>query len=366
MSAPRVGILGAGQLARMAAIAAARLGVEVRVWDPSPAGCARPVAARYDHAPWDEPGAAARFADGLDAVSVETENVPAELLERLAELVPVRPGAQSVRIAQDRALEKRAADACRIACAPRAIIASLADLEAARGALSGRLVLKTCRSGYDGKGQRVVGDPAKLGDAWRALGGVRCLAESWIDFEREISVVLARGHDGQTAAYPIAANDHTRDHVLRATTAPAPDLAPALALEAERAALALADELDHVGVLAVEFFVARDGALLFNEMAPRPHNSGHWTIEGCATSQFENQIRAALGWPLGSTEALFACRMTNLLGDEALDVSLRSLGARHSLHLYGKEVRPGRKVGHINVRTGPPAPDRRDAPRPTR
>jgi 5-(carboxyamino)imidazole ribonucleotide synthase len=341
----RIGILGGGQLGRMTALAAARLGYRTVVLCPEPDGPASQVTDTAITASYDDPDALAQFADSADVVTLEFENLPAAALEALAARVPVRPGAGVLRVSQDRLLEKRFALDNDVATADFAPVDGVADLEAAFGRLGGPLIVKTRRFGYDGKGQvRVEG--AEAAAAIEALAGAPAIAERVVDFEREISVLVARGVDGTTATYDPVENRH-ENHILRTTVAPA-DIPAALADEAREIGRRLATALDLVGLLAIELFVARDGRLLFNEMAPRPHNSGHWTIDACAVSQFEMLVRAVCGLPLGSPERHSDAEMTNLLGDEAADWPRLLAEPNACLHLYGKaEARPGRKMGHV-------------------
>ncbi len=342
----RIGILGGGQLGRMTALAAARLGYRTVVLCPEPDCPASQVTDATITAPYEDPAALAQLADAADVVTLEFENLPVEALELLAARVPVRPGAGVLRISQDRLLEKRFARDNGVATADFEPVDSAADLAAAFERLGGPLIVKTRRFGYDGKGQVRVERAADAPAAIEALAGAPAIAEAVVDFEREVSVIVGRGPDGGVAIYDPVENRH-ENHILRTTLAPA-DLPPDRAEAARAIGRRLAEALDLVGLLAIELFVARDGRLLFNEMAPRPHNSGHWTIDACAVSQFEMLVRAVCGLPLGSAERHADAEMTNLLGDEAADWP-RLLAEPHTcLHLYGKaEARPGRKMGHV-------------------
>ncbi len=326
-----VGIIGGGQLGRMLALAGIPLGVRCIVVEPGddpPAG----AVAEVIQAPFDDGGALALLATRCDVVTMELEHVPAGALACLAEDVPVRPSPAAVTVAQDRRAEKEAFAAAGIPTA------AWADQPMAFPAGT---VVKRRMGGYDGRGQVVV---AAGGPVDGALDG-DCISEELVRFDRELSIVAARAVDGSVACYPVVENRHA-DGILRTTVAPAPRLAAARQAEAEAIAVALAEALDYVGVLAVELFEV-GGTLLANEMAPRVHNSGHWTIEGAATSQFEQHLRAVCGWPLGSTEAR-PTAMVNLIGSlPDVDAVLAVPGAH--LHLYGKAPRPARKIGHVTV-----------------
>jgi len=366
-----LGVLGGGQLGRMFVHAAQRLGFKVMVLEPDPGSPAAAAADRHVQAPYDDAAALVTLATACAAITTEFENVPSDSLARLAAAGrPVAPAAQAVRICQHRAHEKAAFVLAGVPCAPHALIESPADLAAAiddRRETSPLLpgILKTASLGYDGKGQRVVADAAALRSAWQALGGVPCVLEAKLALRQEISVVVARGRDGALVNLPVQQNLH-RGGILAVTQVPAPDVAPALALQAVEQAAKMAAALDYVGVLCVEFFVTEDGsatgALVANEMAPRPHNSGHWSIDGCDLSQFELQVRTLAGWPLNPPRAHSAAVMLNLLGDlwsadgtpPDWPAVLALPGV--ALHLYGKaEARPGRKMGHLTVTAAEPA-----------
>ena len=367
---PALGVMGGGQLGRMFVHAAQALGLRVAVLDPdphSPAG-----AAANAHVPsgyLDAQGLQALAAQ-CDAVTTEFENVPAEALEQLARQVHVAPAARAVRICQDRALEKAHFVASGVPCAPHAVIADEAGLAAVDEALF-PAVLKTARLGYDGKGQAAVADRAALAPAWRQLGGVPCVLEKRLPLHREISVIVARGRDGALVHLPVQQNLH-RDGILAVTQVPAPDISGALAERAVECAGQLAAGMGYVGVLCVEFFVLADGSLVANEMAPRPHNSGHYSIDACDLSQFELQVRALAGLPLAPPRQHSAAVMLNLLGDlwrpgaDGAQVppdwaALLALPGVH-LHLYGKhEARTGRKMGHLTVTAATPAQARERA-----
>ncbi len=341
-----IGILGGGQLGRMTAMAAARLGYHCHIFCPEADAPAAEVARSATVAAYEDLAALDAFADRVDVVTLEFENVPRGAVAHLAEKVPVRPSAEVLAITQDRLAEKRFLSALGVPVADFHAIEGEADIAAAREACGGRCVLKSRRFGYDGKGQVMVCPELPAGEAWRLLGRVPAIAEAVVDFRLEISVLTARSADGRMASYEPAANRH-EGGILRVSTVPAP-IAPALAAEAVRLAERIATALDLVGLLAVEMFIAGDGRLLVNELAPRPHNSAHWTLDAAETSQFEQHVRTVCGLPLGRTIRFADAVMTNLIGDEVTraEACLEQPGMR--LHLYGKaEVRPGRKMGHV-------------------
>ncbi|MSP88724.1 MAG: 5-(carboxyamino)imidazole ribonucleotide synthase [Alphaproteobacteria bacterium] len=342
-----IGMLGGGQLGRMSALAAANLGYRVHVFCPEQDGPAQQVCATATVAAYEDEAALARFADAVDVVTYEFENVPDATARFLAARRPVRPGPEALRVAQDRIVEKDFINSCGVATAPYRCVDSPAELEAAVAALGRPAVLKSTRLGYDGKGQVKIAPDTDLDKAWRLMGSAHGILEGFVDFDCEISVIVARGIDGEIVPYPAVENRHA-NHILDTTIAPAA-ISRAQASEAEGIARALARALDLVGLLAIEMFVARSGAILVNELAPRPHNSGHWTMDACRTSQFEQFIRAVAGLPLGSIERHADAVMKNLIGDEvhSWPAILAEPGAK--LHLYGKaEARRGRKMGHVN------------------
>ena len=342
-----LGILGGGQLGRMAALAAARHGYMVHIYTAQQDSPAAKVAARATLAAWDDWEALARFAQDVQVVTLEFEDVPAPTAQWLSQRVPVYPSPRALAITQDRAQEKAFVRACGVPTAPYHVVQDAHQAAQALQALGGQGILKRARFGYDGKGQVRLTPGADVEDAWRLMGGELGVLEGVIDFERELSVVLARGLQGQLALYPVVENEH-RDHILRKTIAPA-RIEPALVQRAHQMAQTLADALDYVGVMAVEFFLTRQGQLLVNEIAPRPHNSGHWTMDAAMTDQFEQQIRAVCGLPLGDPSLRDEAVMENLIGQDVArwPELLAQPGAR--LHLYGKdEPRPGRKMGHVN------------------
>lgn len=352
-----LGVLGGGQLGRMFVQVAQRLGYRTLVLDPDPHSPAGQVAHRHLRADYTDADALAEMARECAAVTTEFENVPAPALQALAAHRPVAPDAAAVAICQDRAAEKRHFDQCGVPCAPWASVTDEASLAAVPdGLLPG--LLKTARLGYDGKGQWRVADRAALAAAWQASGRVPCVLERRLDLALEFSVILARGADGATVQLPLLQNLH-RDGILAVTQVPAPDVPPALQAQAADAARRIADSMHYVGVLCVEFFLLADGTLAANEMAPRPHNSGHCSIEACDHSQFELQVRAMAGLPLPQPRLHSAAVMLNLLGDLWFDVQGRvrepdwpavlALPGAH-LHLYGKrDARPARKMGHLTL-----------------
>jgi len=359
-----VGILGSGQLGRMFALAARRMGYRVHTYSPEEDSPTGHVADVEVSAPYDDLDRLRDFARGLDILTFEFENVPRAALDAVAEIVPIRPGAEALWVSQNREREKEFLRKADAPVAPWAVVRTSEDLAAALSSVGAPAVLKTAAFGYDGKGQARVHSKnlPEAEAAWAALGRVPCVLEAFIEFQREVSVIAARGLDGKTAFFPVFENEHSR-HILDVTTAPAP-----LTLSEENLsheiAQAILDALNYVGVLCIELFHTRDGRLLVNEIAPRPHNSGHLTIDACATSQFEQQLRAVCGLPLGSTELLRPAAMANLLGDlwtggvPRWEKACAVPGV--ALHLYGKkEPRPGRKMGHLTALAATPEGARR-------
>jgi 5-(carboxyamino)imidazole ribonucleotide synthase len=348
-----LGVLGGGQLGRMFCMAAQSLGYRVCVLDPAADSPAGSVAERHLQAEYLDEEALAELADLCGAVTTEFENVPARALEFLAGRCTVSPAAGAVAIAQDRIAEKAFIRRCGIATAPYAPVLCIEDLgDVDAGLLPG--ILKTARLGYDGKGQAQVATVEQARAAFESFGGVPCVLEKRIELEREVSVIVARGFDADCVVWPVAENVHVAG-ILSTSTVPA-HIPEALSVSAKAAARSIAQALDYAGVLCVEFFVASDGSLLANEMAPRPHNSGHYSIDACVTSQFEQQARVLAGLPLGATRQHSSAVMLNLLGD-----CWQTFGGEPpwagvlaypgtKLHLYGKaEPRPGRKMGHVTV-----------------
>lgn len=338
-----IGILGGGQLGRMLALAAARLGARVHVFEPAADPCAGPVVERVVRAGYDDVAALRAFAAACDVVTYEFENVALAAVDAIADLAPVRPGRRALEVAQDRIAEKEFLSAAGLAVAPFASVDGPEGLAAALARIGGPAILKTRRMGYDGKGQARITAPGEAAAAWTAVGAAPSVLEGFIAFEREISVIAARGLDGAVVAFDPGENAH-RDGILRTTTVPA-RIGAATAQDAVLIAGRILNALDYVGVIGVELFVTPGGGLVVNEIAPRVHNSGHWTQDGCLIDQFEQHVRAILGWPLGDGTRHSDAVMTNLLGDEALAAPALTGAA---LHLYGKaEARPGRKMGHV-------------------
>lgn len=341
-----IGILGSGQLGRMLAIAAAQLGYRTHIYAPE-TGPANDVSPLMTRARYDDAGALAAFARSVDVVTYEFENVAFAPIAALAPIAPVRPPALSLATAQDRVNEKSFVEGLGGRAAPWRAITSLADLDAAVEAIGCPAILKTSRFGYDGHGQARIDAPGDTAAAWEKIGRAPAILEGFVAFEHEFSILLVRGLDGEITSYAPPLNVHRRG-ILATSTVPAPPQVASQWTEAATLAGRVADALAHVGVLTLEFFVTPDGPL-FNEMAPRVHNSGHWTIEGAVTSQFENHIRAICGLPLGDTGLVGSgVEMQNLIGDDAASwADILTDRAAH-LHLYGKhEVRPGRKMGHV-------------------
>jgi 5-(carboxyamino)imidazole ribonucleotide synthase len=347
-----IGIVGGGQLGRMLAIAAAQLGYRCHVYAPDVEPPAAEVAARFTRGDFADEAALGRFGAGVDVATYEFENIAAAPLAALTAQTPLWPSREALEVAQDRLSEKRFVASHGGRPAPFAAVDSLSELEAALAEIGTPAILKTRRFGYDGKGQVRIGGAAEAGEAWDKVKGAPCVLEGFVGFDAEFSVLLCRGAGGETAAWDSPLNIHTGG-ILDRSIAPAPEgLAPAIA-KAEALARRVADALDYVGVLAMEFFAVGEEAV-FNEMAPRVHNSGHWTIEGALTSQFENHVRAICGLPLGSTARTApSVEMRNLIGDdvEAWREILADRAAH--LHLYGKKAaRPGRKMGHVTKLKG--------------
>ena len=341
-----VGILGGGQLGRMTAMAAAKLGYRCSILSPDAGAPAAEVAASATTAPYEDLETARNFAASVDVATFEFENVPLETLAAVGELAPVRPSIEALRVSQDRAIEKAFINDLGIATAAWAEIGSANDLEAAAARTGLPAILKTARFGYDGKGQTRVDSPQVLERAWRTVGEERAVLEGAVAFKCEISVTVARGLRGETAAFVPVENLH-RDGILRVTTAPA-TISPALADQAAGIACRLAAGLDLFGLLTVEMFVTHAEDILVNEIAPRPHNSGHWTVDACAISQFEQLVRAVTGLSLGDPARHSNAVMTNLIGDEANAWAAIAGEPGACLHLYGKaDIRPGRKMGHV-------------------
>lgn len=345
-----IGILGSGQLGRMLAVAASRLGLHVHIYDPSP-GPASEVARTTTTAPWDDTAALTAFAASVDVVTYEFENIPTAALDILESLRPIRPNRTALATSQDRIAEKDFLTRIGLVTAPYAPVTTAADLDAALARIGTPAILKTTRMGYDGKGQVRIMTPADAPMALAAMQGAPAVLEGFIAFDREVSVIAARSTTGQVAAYDPGENVHEAG-ILRTTTVPA-RLTPAQRSDAVLIAARILNALDYIGVLGVELFVTPRG-LIVNEIAPRVHNSGHWTQSGCSVDQFEQHIRAVAGWPLGDGARFADVTMENLIGDDILRVPRIATERDASLHLYGKaEARSGRKMGHVNrIRRG--------------
>jgi 5-(carboxyamino)imidazole ribonucleotide synthase len=345
-----IGILGSGQLGRMLALAAARLGLRCHVYSDVP-GPAFDVCCGHTVAPYDDQAALTAFAQAISVATYEFENIPVATVEFLDGLVPVRPGAKALACAQDRISEKTLARELGAETAPFAAVDGRAGLDAALDVIGVPAVLKTRRFGYDGKGQAKIRSRADADAAFSEMRGQPAILEGFVTFDREVSVIAARALDGTFRAFEVTENEH-RDHILHRSLAPA-RISPQAATDALETARRIASALDYVGVFAIEFFAVTAGGrehVYVNEMAPRVHNSGHWTIDGAETSQFEQHIRAIAGWPLGVTRLKApGAEMINLIGDDILAWEKIAAEPGAFLHHYGKpEVRPGRKMGHVN------------------
>jgi 5-(carboxyamino)imidazole ribonucleotide synthase len=345
-----IGILGAGQLGRMLAMAAARLGMRSHVFAPEAEAPAFDVASDRTIAAYEDGAALAAFAEAVDVVTYEFENVPTACVDFLSAVRPVRPGVRALALTQDRLVEKSFLTDIGLRTAPFMAVEDAGALVRAVAALGRPSILKTRRFGYDGKGQALIREGSNLSALYRGLGGAPTILEGFVNFEREVSVIAARTLEGNFAAFDICENEHER-HILARTRVPAA-IAPATEAAAVAIARQILEALDYVGVLAVEMFVTREAngleGLVVNELAPRVHNSGHWTIDGAQTSQFEQHVRAIAGWPLGAPTRRGRIEMYNLIGEEA--AGWREILAEPGccLHLYGKmEARPGRKMGHV-------------------
>jgi 5-(carboxyamino)imidazole ribonucleotide synthase len=345
-----IGILGGGQLGYMLALAGYPLGLHFRFLDPSPEAPVGRIAQRVT-ADFDDLSALEKFATGLELVTYEFENVPVDAAKLLAERVPVYPPPAALEAAQDRLNEKQLFQKLGIPATEFISVPKPSALDAAVQKLGLPAVLKTCRLGYDGKGQWILRTPEDVAKAKPELPVVPLILERFVPFTRELSVLAVRSRAGEIAFYPLVENHH-RGGILRLSLAPAPRLEPPIQRSAEDAARRVLESLNYVGVLAIEFFECQ-GRLLANEMAPRVHNSGHWTIEGAVTSQFESHLRAVLGLPLGSTGPAGHCAMLNLIGELPDSAEVLAVPDAH-LHLYGKSPRPGRKLGHVTLRAASP------------
>ncbi len=346
-----IGILGGGQLARMLSVAAARLGYRCHIYDPAPNPPAGHVAERVTTAPWEDSAALEAFAAQVSVITYEFENIPVAALDILEARRPIRPNRRALAVSQDRLSEKTFLTGLGLGVAPFAAVEDADSLEAAIEGVGLPAILKTRRLGYDGKGQVRISSPEEAPAALDALAGAPAILEGFVSFEREVSVIAARGLDGAVACFDPGENVH-HEGILRTTTVPA-RLSSAQKADAALIAGRILNALDYVGVMGVELFVTASG-LLVNEIAPRVHNSGHWTQQGCAVDQFEQHIRAIAGWPLGDGSRYADVTMENLIGEDVGRVPRIAREPNAAIHLYGKaEVRPGRKMGHVNRITGP-------------
>ena len=341
-----IGILGGGQLGRMLSVAASRLGFQCHIYEPGTAPPAGHVAASVTTAAYDDIAALKAFAASVDVITYEFENVPTASLDVLEALCPIRPNRRALAVSQDRISEKDFLTGLGLTCAPYRAVNDLPTLRAALAEIGAPAILKTTRLGYDGKGQARIMDPIDAAAAWEGMQGAPSVLEGFVTFSAEVSVIVARGLGGSVACYDPGENVHL-DGILHTTTVPA-RLSPGQRTDAILIAARIANALEYIGVMGVELFVTPAG-LIVNEIAPRVHNSGHWTQSGCAVDQFEQHIRAIAGWPLGDGGRFANVVMENLIGDDILRVP-SLVGERNlSLHLYGKsEARPGRKMGHVN------------------
>jgi 5-(carboxyamino)imidazole ribonucleotide synthase len=341
-----VGILGGGQLGRMLAVAASRLGLRAHVFDPDPGAPAGHVADRVTTAAYDDIAALQAFAASVDVITYEFENIPTAALDILEAIRPIHPNRRALATSQERMAEKDFLNGLGLQTAPYARVTGLADVEAALARIGVPAILKTARLGYDGKGQARITVAADAPVAWAAMQGAEAVLEGFIAFSHEVSVIAARGQDGSVACYDPGENVH-RDGILHTTTVPA-RLSPSQRTDAVLIAARILNALDYVGVMGVELFVT-PGGLIVNEIAPRVHNSGHWTQNGCAVDQFEQHIRAVAGWPLGDGGRHSDVVMENLIGCDVDRVPDLSREKNTAIHLYGKaQARPGRKMGHVN------------------
>ena len=340
------GILGGGQLGRMLSVAASRLGFRTHIFDPSDMPPAGDVAHLVTTAPYEDNDALFAFATTVDVVTYEFENIPTLTLDALEDHAPIRPGREALRVSQDRLVEKEFLQGLGLKTAPFADVPDMAALMTALPRIGTPAILKTRRFGYDGKGQARIMDPAGAEAALADMNGAPAILEGFVDFSHEVSVIAARSPDGAVACFDPGENVH-RDGILHTTTIPA-RLSPSQRTDAVLLAANILNALDYVGVLGVELFVTPDG-LIVNEIAPRVHNSGHWTQNGCVVDQFEQHIRAIAGWPLGDCKRHADVVMENLIGDDMDRVPALARDPATALHLYGKaEARAGRKMGHVN------------------
>ena len=343
-----IGIMGGGQLGRMTALAAANLGYRCHIYTEDTDSPAAQVSATTTVASYKDQAALTQFAKAVDLITYEFENIPLSSITLLKNIKAIRPSPSILAISQHRGKEKEFAEQHGVNVAPYKFIKKISDLESAIKTIGTPSVLKTCRFGYDGKGQIVINEPEEIHSAWNQLSSDDLVLEQFVEFEKEISIIIARDINHKTKAYQAAENNHV-DHILDATSVPA-DITDKTASMAADIGLKLAESLDLIGLLAVEMFVMGDGTVVMNEIAPRPHNSGHWTQDGAQTSQFEQFVRAITGQPLGETKMTRAVKMQNLIGDAVKQLPSFFNNPNAKIHLYGKqEVRPGRKMGHVNI-----------------
>ena len=345
-----IGILGGGQLGRMLSVAAARLGFVCHIFEPGEAPPAAQTALHLTTAPYDDSDALTRFAQSVDVVTYEFENIPTAALDVIEAIVPIRPGREALRISQDRLTEKTFLQELGLKVASFADVTDAATMQAAVASVGTPSILKTRRFGYDGKGQSRLSGPDDANAALKDMAGQPAVLEGFVEFSHEVSVIAARTQDGDVACFDPGENVH-RNGILHTTTVPA-RLTASQRTDAVLMAAKILNALDYVGVLGVELFVTPQG-LLVNEIAPRVHNSGHWTQNGCAIDQFEQHIRAVAGWPIGDGSRYADVTMENLIGDDVEKVPQIAIEKHAALHLYGKaDVKPGRKMGHVNRVTG--------------
>ncbi len=344
--ASTIGIIGGGQLGRMLSLAASKMGYKTHIYSPDIDAPAKQVTALATTADYNDLESLKRFASQVDVITFEFENIPSESIRVLSAEKPTYPDYKILRTCQHRVLEKQFVNDCGIETAPFAQVRSLDELNNAVKVTGLPAILKTCEFGYDGKGQAKIITDSDIQAAWNLLSTNDAILEGMINFEREVSVIVARNIGGEIAVYPVVENIHV-NHILDTTIAPA-KVKPEVERVAREIALKIAEKFNLVGLLAIEMFVCSDGRVLVNEMAPRPHNSGHWSIEGCITSQFEQHIRAVCNLPLGSTDVLRSCTMKNLLGEDIEQWAAHLSNPNAKLHLYGKsEAKSGRKMGHV-------------------
>ncbi len=348
-----MGILGGGQLGRMLAVSASQLGLSTHIFSPEPSAVASQVASRTTQAEYADAAALRAFADSVDVITYEFENIPSHVLDGLEAYCDVLPRRNALSTSQDRLTEKDFISALGLQVAPYANVETEVDLEAAAARLGAPSMLKTRSFGYDGKGQVRLTHIHQAREAWKSLGDAPCILEGFIEFKCEVSVIAARSQSGEIVCFDPGENLH-RDGILRTTTVPAPTVSDALGEKAKSLAGRVLDALDYVGVMGIETFITDEDEVLINEIAPRVHNSGHWTQDGCMVDQFEQHIRAIVGYPLGSGVRHSDVVMTNLIGDEVVRAPDLLSVPDVSLHLYGKaDIRPGRKMGHYNRVIGP-------------